>query len=534
MVVSLPPALRERLDPLCVAVTARDKGELFRLAAGALKRSRFVELRFDALAEPGAAVGALAAFCAEHTEASVLATCRRRGGGGGFAGTVEEQLALLADFARAGAVLVDVELETLEAATEKQLATLREQLATPAERPGGASLVVSSHDFEGTGDLSTTLARLRKRGAPAGAAIFKVVSTAVELFDNDRMLKWMEDASREVPVVGLCMGEAGLPSRVLARRAGALWTFASAEGGQRTAPGQVSAGELIDGYGVRGIGPETRIYGVAGNPVGHSLSPAMHNAGFRAAGVDAVYLPLLTTSLEDLMALVRALPVAGLSVTMPWKVAMVPHLDEVDRLAAAIGAVNTVVRREDGSLWGTNTDAAAVVEPLREHLERQGTKLRGARVLLLGAGGAARAAAFGLRAEGAEVAILNRTVAAAERLAEACGATVADAGRLGGYDAVVNATPAGMAGQGGVELPVGAEALRGARVLFEMVYRPADTPLTRLGGELGIPVLDGLAMFVHQGARQWTLWTGREAPAAAMRAAAEQALGRTGKGAVDE
>ena len=513
--VLLPPTLRDRLASVCVAVTAAEPASLFRNAAAALAESRFVELRFDSLRSPADGAEPLTGFCAAHPGVTVLATCRRTAGGGGFAGSIEEQLQLLARFAQAGAALVDVELETLAEAAPARLRRFREELA-------GAPLLVSAHDFTGTGeipDLESTLHRLRTLGAPAQPAIYKVVSTAQGLADNLRMLRFVESAAREVPVVGLCMGVAGLPSRVLGLRSGAPFTFASATSGDPTAPGQVPVELLLGEYRAVSLSAGTQVYGVAGNPVTHSLSPALHNAGFRAAGIDAIYLPLHTTSISDLLELVRGLPLAGLSVTMPWKVEILPFLDAVDPLAAVIGAVNTVVRREDGSLFGTNTDVTAIVEPLQRRMP-----LQGARVLLLGAGGAARAAAFGLRAAGARVAILNRTAATAERLARASGAEVADASTLGGYDAVINATPLGMPGHQEQPSLVNADALRGTRVVFEMVYSPAETPLTRMGQALGIEVIGGLEMFAHQGIRQWELWTGHAAPEQAMRDALEAAL----------
>ena len=519
--VLLPPALRDRLAPVCVAVTAAEPAALFTHAATALAESRFVELRFDSVAAPADAAEPLAAFCAAHPSATVLATCRRVAGGGNFAGSIEEQLQLLARFARAGAALVDVELETLAEAAPARLRRFRDEIA-------GAALLVSAHDFTGTGevrDLEATLDRLRTLGAPAQPAIYKVVSTAVGLADNLRMLRFIESATVEIPgripVLGLCMGVAGLPSRVLGLRSGAPFTFASGTSGDPTAPGQVPAAVLLEEYRAAGLSDATRVYGVAGNPVTHSFSPALHNAGFRAAGMDAVYLPLHTNSISDLLDLVRGLPLAGLSVTMPWKVEILPFLDAVDPLAAAIGAVNTVVRREDGSLFGTNTDVAAIVEPLQHRMP-----LQGARVLLLGAGGAARAAAFGLCAAGARVAILNRTAATAERLARESGAQVADPAMPGGYDAVVNATPLGMPGHAEQQPLVNADALKGTRVVFEMVYRPAETPLTRMARALGIEVIGGLEMFAHQGVRQWELWTGQAAPEQAMRDALQAALQR--------
>ncbi len=511
---------RVALSPACVAVAAPTADALFQAAQNALGESSFLELRLDllddSLAGPASAIGRVRQFCGQNPQAAVLATCRRLAGGGGFAGSVKEQLALLEAIAATGVTLVDVELETLDAASPERLERFGAAIARHSTR-----LLVSAHDFEQTGDLAETLARLRRLGAAARPAVYKVVSTARGLADNVRMLQFVEAAAREVPLVGICMGEAGLASRVLALRAGALFTFASAAGSAGTAPGQVSAKLLLGEYRAAGIGPATKIYGVAGNPIGHSLSPTLHNAGFRAAGIDAVYLPLHTDSVDGLLALVRGVPLAGLSVTMPWKVEILPRLDAIDALAAEIGAVNTVVVRADGTLFGTNTDVPAILEPLRQRME-----LRGARVLVLGAGGAARAAVFALRSAGAVVAIWNRTAAKAEELARETGAAAVDAGALGGFAAVVQATAAGMRGQPTGPLPLGADELKGVQVVFEMVYRPAQTPLTHLARSLGIEVIHGLEMFTCQGMRQWELWTGRPAPAAAMGRALNDARAR--------
>lgn len=482
--------------------------------------NRFVELRLDALPQPEAAVAGLEAFCAGPTDAIVLATCRRTEGGGAFPGSVEQQLTLLESFARAGAQLVDLELETLAAAQPAQLARFRERLDLH-----GANVLVSAHDFTATRDLDATLRTLQALGSPLRPLVYKVVSTATRLTDNLTMLRFLENASRNLPVVGMCMGEAGVPSRVLALRAGAVFTFAAADGAPGTAPGQLSARSMREQYRVESLTPATRIYGIAGNPVTHSLSPVLHNAGFAATGIDAVYLPLHTESVDDLWAFVQALPVAGLSVTMPWKVAVLPHLDDVEPEAARFGAVNTVVRTDDGSLFGANTDLAAIVEPLAARMPPAG-----ARILLLGAGGAARAAAFGLQARGAGVSILNRTRASAETLARESGAAVADAHNLRGYDAIVNATPAGMLGRAACELAVDPAALEDARIVFDMVYRPTETPLIRLARALGRTVITGDEMFLHQAAGQWRLWTGTQAPLSILQGALQAELGAPSDG----
>jgi 3-dehydroquinate dehydratase/shikimate dehydrogenase len=518
----LPPAasrllelLRVRSTGLCTAIAGSSEEELGeQLRATTANGSGCIELRFDALPDPAQAAPRLRTFCVEHPEVLILATCRRVEGGGALNASVQEQLALLARFALAGAQLIDVEMETLAAADPWQLSELRAALDR-----ADADVLVSAHDFVATGDLDSTLHRLQTLSVPLRPALYKVVSTATCLADNLRMLHFLETASRAVPVVGMCMGAAGVPSRVLALRAGAQFTFAAADGAPGTAPGQLSLGQMRDQYRVPSLTAKTRIYGISGNPVSHSLSPVLHNACFAATGMDAVYLPLHTESVEDLWELVQGMAVEGLSVTMPWKVAILPYLDTVESEAARFGAINTVLRRPDGSYYGANTDLAAIVEPLAARISLPKT-----RILLLGAGGAARAAAFGLQAAGAEVFLLNRTPSAAEALARETNASLADPTNLRGYDVILNATPSGMLGPAANTLAVEPAALDDARVVFDMVSRPTETPLVRLARARGLSVITGDAMFLHQAAAQWQLWTGTQAPLATMRAALETAL----------
>jgi len=340
-------------------------------------------------------------------------------------------------------------------------------------------------------------------------------------------------------MVAIAMGEAGIVSRVLGVRSGALFTFASAGTGAETAPGQISSAALHDLYRIGSINAATRVYGVAGQPVAHSLSPLLHNTGFHTRGINAVYLPLATGSADDLLQLVRELPLDGVSITMPLKQAVLPLLDHIDPLAAKVGACNTIVRTKNGELHGYNTDVAGITAPLARRME-----LKGARILVRGAGGAARAAVFGLREAGAEVWIENRTPAKAAALAAEAGAHVAGSSEAGSseagplvpgmiFDAMVNATPLGMQSAAAVSsmhekpstdaAPPGGSPLP-AKLVFDMVYRPLETPLIAQARAQGLPVITGEEMFVHQGARQFELWTGDPAPEDAMRRAVLAAL----------
>jgi 3-dehydroquinate dehydratase/shikimate dehydrogenase len=233
----------------------------------------------------------------------------------------------------------------------------------------------------------------------------------------------------------------------------------------------------------------------------------MMNTAFRRETVNAVYLALQATKLADLMKLVQELPIQGLSVTMPHKQEIMQFLENTDPLSAKIGACNTVLRAQDGKLYGFNTDVAGIVGPLEKRMS-----LRGAKVLVLGAGGAARAAVFGAKDKGAEVHILNRTPETAQKLARSAGAKTIkkDAVAKTGFDVIINATSVGMSGTKGSQI-LEAKDLN-TKLVFDLVYNPIETPLIRLARQQNIPFITGVEMFVHQGARQFEIWTGKPAP----------------------
>jgi 3-dehydroquinate dehydratase/shikimate dehydrogenase len=419
-------------------------------------------------------------------------------------------LEVLLKAAQAGCQVVDLEVESAEEAKPTQLKKFREGL-----RAAGAALLVSFHDFARTRGLEQAADRI----AAFEPDYIKVVSTAHSLADNLAVRRLIANRSRSARVVGIAMGEEGLVSRVLAVREGAAFTFASLHEGIETAPGQVSVRTLRDVYRLENIDAATRVFGVAGNPIGHSLSPLMHNTAFRREHVNAVMLPLKARALNDLLTLILELPVSGVAVTMPLKQQILPHLANMDTLTAKIGACNTVRTGADGKLYGFNTDVAGVVRPLEKRM-----RLKGARVAILGAGGAARAAAFGLVAEGAEVFIINRTHDHAVALARAAKAKSLKHELLAKqrFDVLINSTPCGMAGAKQA-LPIRESELN-ASLVFDMVYTPRETPLLKLAASRRIPVIGGLEMFVQQGARQFEIWTGKPAPEAEMLRAVELAL----------
>jgi len=365
-----------------------------------------------------------------------------------------------------------------------------------------AALLLSFHDFRATKKLEDTLEKMR--AIPAD--FYKIVTTATTLSDNVVMMKFLETHGDRHSLVGLCMGEQGLISRVLSVRASSVFTFASVSPGEETAPGQISAQDLRSVYRIDQVDAATRVYGVAGDPIAHSLSPLIMNTALRRENVNGVYLALHAKTLKDLLHCVREIPLNGLSITMPYKQAILEHLDNSDTHTTKIGACNTVVRGQDGKLYGFNTDTAGVVRPLEQRVSLENLK-----VLVLGAGGAARAAVFGLKERGSEVWILNRTAVTGQKLArQAKARTVkrADLKKLA-FDVIINATPVGMGNS--KDSPLKEDEIR-AHYVFDMVYDPVETKLTKFAKARGAQIIPGIEMFVHQAARQFEIWTGKPAP----------------------
>ncbi len=489
-----PQMIRSRIGKICVAIIGTTVAEMLDRAESAIKETMFLEFRLDYLEKPLLALPKLKTFLTEHTAVTAIATCRRTQNGGKFPGAVTAELDVLVKAAGSGFHLIDLELESAEELKKAEFQKLRE---------GGVALIVSYHDFKQTKDLDGIFGRIE----PFQPEFVKIVPTAKTLTDNVTLMRFLERMNDRSNIIGICMGDAGIISRVLGVRAGSAFTFAAATAGEETAPGQIAARTLIETYRIEQVDAATKIYGVAGNPIRSSLSPLMMNAAFRRETVNAVYLALQADKLADLLSLVNEIPIQGLSVTMPLKQEILAHLEKTDPLSAKIGACNTVLRAQDGLLYGFNTDVAGVVAPLERRMS-----LKGAKVLVLGAGGAARAAIFGLRDRGAEVCILNRTPETAQKLARQAGAKTIKKEALAKtpFDVIVNATPVGMAGNKAPQI-LEAKDLN-AKLVFDLVYNPIETPLIAAARSKGIAVVAGVEMFVQQGARQFEIWTGKPAP----------------------
>ena len=385
--------------------------------------------------------------------------------------------------------------------------------------------ICSFHDFSGAVvDVRKTFERLFR----TGAGIIKIAVAVNETFDAIPLWQLFRLAKlNNVGLIPIAMGEAGKWTRILGLAHGAYLTYAALDTGGETAPGQITAREMIDVFRVKELDKSTEVYGIIAGDTTYTMSPYIHNAAFKATGSNAVFVPLQVKDLDTFMRRMVLpetreidLNFRGFSVTNPHKQAIVQYLDHVDTAAAKIGAVNTV-KIEDGKLVGFNTDAQGFIAPLADNFG----DLRRARAAVIGAGGAARACIYSLKDAGADVTIFARNSEKAEALAEEFGV---DSKPLttdfSDFDIVVNATPLGTRGKGENETIATAEQLRGVKLVYDLVYNPTETRLLREAKLAGAQTLGGFKMLMAQAAEQFKIWTEKPAPIEEMTAAAQKRL----------
>lgn len=473
------------------------------MIAAVAEGADMVECRLDYLTPPPD--DRQLAYLLADTPCPVLATCRTNRQGGLFTGEESHRLAILASAAKFDSVeIVDVEIDV-----------------PAADRPAAGAILLSHHDFERCPRNLDDIAREMDASAAA------VNKTAFAVAGPDEALRAFDvlRACRK-PTLAMAMGEAGVLTRICAKKFGAWGTFASLCGGKESAPGQISLADMKRLYRWDDVRADTRVFGVIGCPVAHSMSPAIHNAAFDAAGVNGVYVPLrIAPGPEPFNAFldaVRARPwldMRGLSVTIPHKENALAYIGaaDCDTLAVRIGAVNTITIDDDGRLHGDNTDYAGAIDALCDAMGIPREGLAGRQTAVLGAGGASRAIVAALRHYNAEVTIYNRTLARAESLAEEFGCRVASIDQADATEAeiVINCTAMGMSPD--VETcPLG-RIPESVRVVFDTVYNPLETRLLQLAKQAGCLRVSGLDMFVNQAVAQFDRWTGIPAPRDIMR-----------------
>ncbi|MEO6051928.1 MAG: shikimate dehydrogenase [Pyrinomonadaceae bacterium] len=491
---------------ICVSVSAETADEMIGNIKRAEEFADVIEVRFDSL-EPSQVDKCRMEIAGLIVKKPLLATFRSPEQGGNNTASVEDRTAFWRN-PSPGFWAADVEEDVFSKAANWN------------------DRILSYHDFEKTpDDLDAVYFRL----AASDTDVVKIAVRADDILDTIPVWKLLKRAkSQNKQIVPIAMGEVGKWTRILGLAYGAFMTYASLDSRGETAPGQITARDLVEIYRVRELDENTKVFGVIGDPVAQSLSPYIHNTAFAFQKVNAVFVPFLVKDIEEFMRrLVKCktreieLNFGGFSVTMPHKQTIMKHLDAIDPTAEKIGAVNTV-KIEAGKLTGYNTDAHGFITPLKEKFG----DLSGVRVALFGAGGAARACVYALKQEKADVTVFARDLHKAELLANEFDVKFAKLSRtkdqrskadLSGFEIVVDTTPLGMTGQFENESLFKAEQLDGVKFVYDLVTTPTDTPIIREAKKAGIPAFGGLEMLIGQGARQFEIWTGRSAPLDEMR-----------------
>ncbi len=439
----------------------------------------------------------------------VVVSCRRERDGGKWNKGEEKRLLLLRAAIAEGVEYVDLE----------------EDIAPLIRRFGSTRRIVSYHDFHKTPE---DLEAMHRHLVSLDADIVKISTMANHPHDNIRMLRLVRQS--KVPTIGICMGEIGIPTRILAGKYGAPFTYATFHHERALAPGQLTFQQMKEVYRYDEINEDTDIYGVVADPVAHSLSPLIHNSAFKHLKLNKVYLPFrvpreyLNQFLEDC----EELGVQGLSVTIPHKEAVVPKLTQADGAVRGIGACNTVIFEGQERL-GYNTDYRAAMESLEEVLgisPEAEAPLRGKTALILGAGGVGKAIAYGLVRRGATVVVTDGISEKAHQLAQQFQCRFAEWTLRHSVpaDILVNATPIGMHPNVD-ETPYERRHMKPSMVVFDVVYNPENTLFIKDARAQNCKVITGLEMFVRQAALQFKLFTGHDAPGELMREVVRRAIG---------
>jgi 3-dehydroquinate dehydratase/shikimate dehydrogenase len=514
---------------ICISICERTVNALAKAIANAAQAADLVEIRLDCIASEDlkSSFDQISQLLSNPSIPAILTFRPAEQGGASDAG-YGARYAFWKEQGLRLPHLCDLEIDVAE-----QFA--REAVST---RIDWSRVICSYHDFAGAQsgrgeqDWLAGFDQIYKRLSATPAGILKIAVQADDAIDCLSIFNLLERGRREGrEIIAIAMGTPGIATRILGPSQGAFLTYAALENETATAPGQTTARELREVYRIEEIDLQTKIFGLIGLPVSHSVSPQIHNAAFAAAGANAVYLPF---EVRDVERFIRRMihprtreldwKMSGLSVTAPHKSTVMEHLDWIEPAAQEIGAVNTILVFDD-MLHGYNTDAIGFLKPLIQ----QFGPLRGARCAVIGGGGAASAAIWGLKEEAAEVTIYARDINKAEALAGKFGVnweSLEDA-RFAGVDVVINATPLGTACEFENQTPATAQQLSGARLAYDLVYNPTETRFLGEAREAGCETLGGLPMLVAQAAEQHRLWTGMIAPEDVMHDAAQRDLLRS-------
>ena len=491
-------------SPIICAVIGRTRHRMIQaeIQEAAKRGAKLIEIRFDYLAKAPDFKRIL-----EGKPCPIIATFRRPDDGGRWKGTEEQRQMLIRQAVVDGFDYIDLE----------------DDIAGKIRRFGKVKRIVSYHNFK---EVPADLEERYQAMCKLDPDIVKIAVTPQKVGDNLRVLRLLKDAPK--PTVVLCMGDLGVCTRILNVKFGAPFTYAAFNPERTLAPGMLVYKECKSNYRIETISPKTAIFGVVGDPVGHSLSPLIHNGAYKHAGLDARYLPFRVPR-GELGAFIKAyqeVPVRGYSVTIPHKEAAAKLANWRDPAVEKTGSANTLVLTSEG-LKAYNTDLPAAMQSLETATTSQDTPvpLKDRTVLILGAGGVARTIAFGLLAAGTQVVIANRSLERAQKLAAEVGCRFVDwAARHGVVcDTLINCTSVGMHPNVD-ESPIHPGFLKPGLLVFDTIYTPETTMLLREASERSCNILTGVDMFVRQAAMQFRLFTGQEPPLDVMAQLVRRAL----------
>jgi shikimate dehydrogenase/3-dehydroquinate dehydratase type I len=511
---------------ICIPITAGKKKEALHAIERSCRLADFIELRMD-LIEDGSLAELISTARDNSSLIKIIVTCRKKEEAApsgrvadvknGGKKTIDRKIALLKEAIKLGADFVDIELA-------EGRAVIKELQSFCAKHGGKTKIIISYHNLKETPAL-TKLKEIFHQCARYKPAVVKIVTTARTVEDNLVTLGLIPYARKHSPeIISLCMGDKGRISRAVAPLLGNYLSFATLEREGQSAPGQFTVGEmkqineLFKSESNISAGPvlfapesQSQNYMLLGNPVRSSLSPLMHNAALKDMGIDGTYSAFCVHNLGDALRGMRGMNIRGASVTIPFKVAVMEYLDDIDDDALKIGAVNTIIN-SNGRLTGCNTDWRGLILTLKEAMP-----VKGKTFVIIGAGGTARAAAYGIMNEGGFPVIANRTPEKGKILSGKLNCpfySLAEIGRIKA-DCLINTTPVGMYPKD--KSPVKASALAGFRYVMDVIYNPLKTKLLGDAEKQGCNIFSGLDMFIHQGAEQIRLWTGKEPPRTLMK-----------------
>ena len=491
--------------PVVCAVIGRTRHKMMQaeIDEAAKQGAKFIELRLDFLSKPPDFKRLL-----EGRPCPMVATFRRPVDGGQWRASEEQRFMLIRQAIVAGFDFVDLEIDIID----------------KIPRFGKVQRIVSYHNFQETPE---NLPALQHKMAALDADVVKVATMAHSPHDCLKALRMMRYSP--VPTIAICMGEIGTPSRILASKFGAPFTYATFHAEKVMAPGQLSFQQMQEIYHYDTINRDTEIFGVIADPVSHSLSPLIHNAAFGQMKMNRVYVPFRVPreELPQFMADCKELGIKGLSITIPHKEEILHQVDKFDEPSQQIGAANTVVW-VDNERRAFNTDYKAAMTSIDKAFggnEDGGSALKGKSALVLGAGGVARAIVYGLQRRGADVVIASRTAERADELASKfhVRSSAWSLRHTVRPDLLVNCTPVGMHPNLD-ESPFDQTYLKAGMVVFDTIYNPEQTLLIKQARENACEVITGVEMFVGQAAHQFRLFTGEDAPAEMMRQVVRRAI----------